>query len=349
MSCFIRKSAMRFCEVAVLAGLSLAAAGCWSRSEPGVVVYAALDAEFSQPILEDFTRETGVAVRTKFDLESTKTVGLTNLVMAEARNPRADVFWNNEILNTLRLEKKGLLDTYRSPAAKSYPELFRSPNGAWHGFAARARVLLVNTEVVVKEDFPDSIHDLADSRWRGKTGMAKPLFGTTATHAACLFAALGDQPAKAFFRTLKENDIQILSGNKQVALAVASGQLAFGITDTDDAIIELEHGHPVAIVYPDREQDQLGTLFIPNTLAIIKGGPHPQQARRLVDYLLQPSVEAKLAKGASAQIPLNADAKSEVRIETPRTVKAMAVDFEAAAEKWDAAAEFLRDEFTGAR
>lgn len=339
---FIRK-------FAALLVLPLIVSGCWSRSEPGVVVYAALDAEFSRPILEDFTRETGVAVRTKFDLESTKTVGLTNLIMAEAQHPRADVFWNNEILNTLRLEKKGLLDTYRSPAAESYPELFRSPDGAWHGFAARARVLLVNTDLVERDSFPNSIHDLADPQWRGKTGMAKPLFGTTATHAACLFAAWGDRPAKDYFQALKENEIQILAGNKQVALAVASGQLALGITDTDDAIIELEHGHPVAIVYPDREDDQMGTLFIPNTLAIVKGGPHPQDARRLVDYLLQPAVEAKLAKGASAQIPLNTVVESEVRIETPRTVKAMAVDFEAAAEKWETAARFLRDEFTGAR
>ena len=47
--------------------------------------------------------------------------------------------------------------------------------------------------------------------------------------------------------------MQVLSGNKQVATAVGSGQIAFGLTDTDDAMGEIDAGSPVAIVYPDRE------------------------------------------------------------------------------------------------
>ena len=135
--------------------------------------------------------------------------------------------------------------------------------------------------------------------------MAKPLFGTTATHAACLFAAWGDRKAKEFFEKLKRNEVQILSGNKQVAMTVAGGRADFGLTDTDDALIEVEKGMPVVIVYPDQDAGGLGTLFIPNTLAIIHGGPNPAAARRLVDYLLSPEVESTLAAGPSAQIPLN--------------------------------------------
>ncbi|HYW79465.1 MAG TPA: extracellular solute-binding protein [Thermoguttaceae bacterium] len=325
----------------------LLSAGCWSADEAEVVVYSALDREFSEPIFEDFTADTGVTVAWKFDTESTKTVGLTNLLIEEADRPRCDVFWNNEILNTLRLEQQGVLDVYRSPAAEGYPEMARSANGTWHGFAARARVLIVNTDLVAEDERPNSIHDLADEKWQGKVGIAKPLFGTTATHAACLFAHWGDEKAKEFFRRLKANEVQILSGNKQVALSVAGGQLAFGLTDTDDAIIEIEKGLPVAIVYPDQGKDGLGTLFIPNTLAIIKGGPNPETARRLVDYLLGPKVEAKLAAGPSAQIPLNPKVDVEVRVQMPKTVRPMAVDFEAAALKWKTAAGFLRDEFTG--
>src|SRR5581483_1520065 len=116
--------------------------------------------------------------------------------------------------------------------------------------------------------------------------------------------AWGDEKAKAYFKNLKANGLQVLSGNKQVATAVGSGQIAFGLTDTDDAMGEIDAGSPVAIVYPDREPDQLGTLFIPNTLAIIKGAPHPEAARALADHLLSPEIEAALANGPSAQIPL---------------------------------------------
>ena len=331
----------------ILVPFFLLLGGCWSNSADEVIVYTALDSVFSEPIFGDFATETGVTVRPKFDTESTKTVGLTRAIIAEHRRPRCDVFWNNEILNTLRLQELGLLDAYHPPIAENFPAMYRSPEGLWHGFAARARVLIVNTDLVAEAERPQSIHDLTDPKWRAKAAIAKPLFGTTATHAACLFAHWGDEEAMDFFRKVKANNVQILSGNKQVALSVAGGQLAFGLTDTDDAIIEVEKGMPVEIVYPDQGDDGLGTLFIPNTLAIIKGSSHTDAARRLVDYLLSPEVEAKLAAGPSAQIPLNPNVEAEVRVETPQTVKPMQVDFNAAAARWDTAAAFLKDEFTG--
>jgi iron(III) transport system substrate-binding protein len=334
--------------------LVAALAGCLSEPPPPesgvkpageVVVYAALDREFSEPVLASFTRETGIQVLPKYDIESTKTVGLTAAIMAETNRPRCDVFWNNEILNTLRLEEKGLLEAYSSPAAASFPEMYRSPSGVWHGFAGRARVLIVNTKLVADDERPKSIYDLADPKWKGKVGIARPIAGTTASHVACLFATLGEEKAQEFLRNLRANEIQILGGNKQVALAASSGQIAFGLTDTDDAIIEIERANPVAIVYPDREADQLGTLFIPNTIAIVKGCPHPDAAKKLIDYLLSPEVESKLALGASAQIPLNPAVETQPRVETPKTVKAMQVDFAAAAKSWDAAAKFIQEEF----
>ncbi|MEX2111814.1 MAG: extracellular solute-binding protein [Pirellulales bacterium] len=331
--------------VVLMTCMALGVTGCWSDSGNEVVVYTALDSEFSQPILRQFTADTGIKALPKFDTESTKTVGLVEAIIAEADRPRCDVFWNNEILHTLRLQELGLLETFQPPIADEYPQMYRSINRVWHGFAARARVLIVNTKVVAEADRPTSIHDLADAKWQGKVAIAKPLFGTTATHAACLFQTWGDEKAQAFFRTLKDN-VRIESGNKQVALAVASGELAFGLTDTDDAIIELEKGMDVAIVYPDQQPDGLGTLFIPNTLSIVKNCPHPQQARTLVDYLLSPQIEEQLAKSASAQIPLHPAAQGTDRVESPATVRSMQVDFTAAAKRWNEVAQFLRDEFT---
>ena len=333
------------CLFVLLAILPLSVLGCRSSASEEVVVYTALDEGFSRPIFADFQTETGAAVVPKFDTEATKTVGLTEAILAERKRPRCDVFWNNEILNTLRLERAGLLEPYRSPAAKAFPDWSKSATGHWHGFAARARILIVNTKVVPEAERPTSIHDLAAEKWRGKAGIAKPLFGTTATHAACLFAALGESDAKKLFRAMKENDVRIEAGNKQVAVSVAAGRLAFGLTDTDDALGQIAEGHPVAIVYPDQRQDELGTLFIPNTLAIIKGGPNPEPARKLVDYLLSPDVERRLAAGPSGQIPLNTKVDVETKVKTPRDMKPMEVDWQKAADHWAEAAEFIRDEF----
>ena len=96
-----------------------------------------------------------------------------------------------------------------------------------------------------------------------------------------------------------------------MAEAVSAGQLAFGMTDTDDAMVEVEQGMPVAIVYPDQAADGIGTLFIPNTVMMIKGCPHPEAAKRLIDFLLSPAVEKSLAECPSAQIPLNPQCRSQ--------------------------------------
>jgi iron(III) transport system substrate-binding protein len=332
-------------RLCVLFSLLLAVSSCSKREAPEVVVYTALDQEFSEPIFAKFTESTGVAVRSKFDSESTKTVGLAQAIMTERQRPRCDLFWNNEILNTLRLERAGLLRPYNSPAAVDYPAKDRSPTGTWYGFAARARVLIVNTNQVPEERRPKSINDLADSQWYERCGIAKPLFGTTATHAACLFAVWGDDKAKEFFRDVKHN-ARIMSGNKQVAEAVAGNSLAFGLTDTDDAMVEIEKGMPVAIVYPDQEADQIGTLYIPNTLALVKDSPHQKEAEKLLDFLLSTDVERRLADGPSAQIPLRSGVAASPRVKTPPEIHAMSVDWAAAAEKWDATAEFLKNEFT---
>lgn len=315
-------------------------AGCVRSDESEVVVYTALDREFSQPIFDDFTRATGIRVRAKYDTEANKTVGLVNLILHERQRPRCDVFWNNEILHCLRLEREGLLEPYASPAAENYPAAYRSPKHMWHGFAARARVLLVNTDLMPPDQRPSSLRDLVNPKWQGKTGMAKPLFGTTATHAACLFAVWGDQEAQRFFEAVRER-AQIFPGNRQVAQAVSQGRILFGLTDTDDAIVEIERGMPVAIVYPDQEAGGLGTLFIPNTLGLLRGAPHSKEGQRLIDFLLSPETERKLSESESAQIPLQKNVVASRRVSTPAEVSAMQVDFAVAAERWTEASAAL--------
>jgi iron(III) transport system substrate-binding protein len=310
-----------------------------------VVVYTALDREFSEPILDDFTARTGIAVRAAYDTESTKTVGLVNRIRAEANRPRCDVFWNNEILNTVRLKAEGLLQPCHPAEAASYPEQYRDPDGNWYGFAARARVLLVNTTIVREAERPRSIRDLADPRWHGRIGLAKPLFGTTASHVACLFALLGDGPAQDLLAAFKRNEIQVVAGNKECAEMVGAGRLAVGLTDTDDALGELDAGRPVQMVFPDSAAGEMGTLVLPNTLALIKGAPHPDAGVQLINYLLSAEVEERLALGPSGQIPLHRAARSASRLGNLKDVRPMTVDFSRAAAAFTAASDHLEREF----
>lgn len=333
--------------------LCLALAGCGHAARERVVVYCALDREFAEPILRDFTKETGLAVEPRWDTEANKSVGLYEDLVREQDRPRCDVHWNNEILATIRLQRRGLLEPYRSASAQPFPAAFKAQDDTWTAFAARARVLLVNTNLVpLVEDRPTSVLDLADSRWRGKCAMARPQFGTTATQAACLFELMGSAAAKEFFHKLRLNDVIVLPGNKQVAVAVGQGKVAFGLTDTDDAYAEIDAGKPVAIVVPDQlpanaEKPRVATLFIPNTVAIIKGCPNLDGAKKLVDYLLRPEVEMKLAKAESRQIPLNPAVRVEsLNVPLPDwNAYPKAVDFAKIVDHWDKAQRYLAQEF----
>jgi iron(III) transport system substrate-binding protein len=333
----------------VILALLAATAGCTDPRQR-VVLYCAQDREFAEHVLDDFAGRSGLKVTPRFDTEANKSVGLYEELVRDAARPRCDVHWNNEILSTIRLERQGLLEPYPSPSADPYPAWARAKDHSWHAFAARARVILVNTRQVPEGDRPRNLADLLEPRWKRRLAMAKPQFGTTATHAACLFEVLGRDEAQRFYRGLRANDVQLVPGNKQVAEGVGLGQFALGLTDTDDAMAEVRAGRPVALVFPDRDRpadDRMGTLFIPNTVAVIRGCPNPEGARKLVDYLLSAEVEARLAQTDSHQLPLNPLVKAQLPsvLETPQTVKAMQVDFAKAAELWDEVQTFLREEF----
>lgn len=227
---------------------------CGSCSAPQnrVVVYTALDEMYAEPVLQLFEERTGIEAVPVYDTEAAKTTGLVNRLMAERDRPRADVFWNNEVAQTIRLTQDGALAAYDSPGRAGIPEKFKDAEGYWTGFAARARVIIYNTELV--EDPPVSVRDLLDPKWKGQAAIAKPLFGTTATHAAAWFALWGDGDTKAFFEGIKANEIAVLAGNSTVRDLVARGEFAWGLTDTDDANGGVLDGFPVTWLFPDQDR-----------------------------------------------------------------------------------------------
>jgi iron(III) transport system substrate-binding protein len=167
----------------------------------------------------------------------------------------------------------------------------------------------VNTERVAAEDMPSSYGDMLQSKWKGKVGMAKPVCGTTAAHAAALFVLWGDEKAKWFYKELKANAVVLCEGNAHVKDQVASGELAWGWTDSNDANLAILDKKPVKVVYPDQGADQIGTLLIPHSVSMVGDAPHPENAKKFIDFLLRPKTEEKLAHGRSVQIPVREGVK----------------------------------------
>jgi ABC-type thiamine transport system substrate-binding protein len=68
-----------------------------------VILYAAQDQVYAEPILRDFEKQTGLKVRAIYDSEANKTVAIANRLIAERNRPQCDVFWGNEELRTRQL------------------------------------------------------------------------------------------------------------------------------------------------------------------------------------------------------------------------------------------------------
>lgn len=244
-----------------------------ARKKASVVVYTSQDQVFADPIFKEFEKETGIKVKAVFDSEAVKTVGLANRLLAEKRHPQCDVFWNNEEFRTRQLEGENL---------------FRETNG-WVAVGYRTRRLVVNTNLVSLEKAPRSFSEATSEAWRGKVAMAYPLFGTTASHFMALRQAWGEGKWQDWCRALVNNKSLLVDGNSVVVKLVGSGEAWIGFTDSDDIAAGQREGLPIAAV-PVCEE----TLFIPNTIGVIRGGPNPVEAQKLFEYLQSPEVRRRL-------------------------------------------------------
>ncbi|MBI3465825.1 MAG: extracellular solute-binding protein [Planctomycetes bacterium] len=298
-----------------------------------VVVYSSVDQVFAEPICQQFEQDTGITVQLVPDTEETKSTGLVNRLIAEQRRPRADVFWSGDPVRAAILKSKGVSTPYRSPAAEGLPMQCSDAEGNWICFSARARVIIYNKNLVAEDQKPTSVHDLAAPRFKGKACLANPLFGTTSMHAAGLFQVLGDEQARKFFQSLIGNEAKILSSNGEVRRRVANGEFAIGLTDTDDVNVAIQEGKPVGFVFPDAEG--MGTLIVPNAAVLIAGGPHAENGKKFVDYLLRPQTEAALARSEAAQMPLRSDTPlpDVFPFKPVSQIRAMSVDYGTLANK----------------
>lgn len=292
--------------VAILASFSLTSISrAKAKLQKQVVVYAAQDQVYAEPILCEFEKETGIKVKAVYDSEAVKTVGLANRLLAERSHPQCDVFWGNEEMRTRQLAAQNV---------------FRETNG-WAAFGYRSRRLVINTNFVAERrapprlesesaqkqaetvlGAPSSLLELTNEIWRGKVALAFPQFGTTATHFHALKQLWGEEAWLAWCRALAANKPFVVDGNSVVVKFVGRGEAWIGLTDSDDIAAGQREGMPVMALplFPSdgervAESRVRGeTLLIPNTVGVIRNAPHPANAQKLFEYLQRPEVAEKL-------------------------------------------------------
>ena len=263
-----------------------------------VVVYAAQDQVYAEPILREFEKETAIKVKAVYDSEAVKTVGLANRLIAERSHPQCDVFWGNEEMRTRQLAAQNVL---------------RETNG-WATFGHRSRSIVINTNFVSERGAllrtnvgarepsramlgaPTSLLELTNEIWRGKIALAFPQFGTTATHFHALRQLWGKERWLTWCRALAANKPFVVDGNSVVVKFVARGEAWIGLSDSDDIAAGQREGYPVGAL-PLTEE----SLLIPNTVAVIRNAPRPANAQKLFDYLQRSEVADKLVQASALE------------------------------------------------
>src|SRR5690606_849515 len=147
---------------------------------------------------------------------------------------------------------------------------------------------------------------------------------------ASLYQNMGEAAADAFFKALHENDVAVLGSNSEVVRFVSSGQMLVGLTDNDDVAHAQGQDKPVKMVIPDQADGGRGTLLIPTTVALLKGAKRTENAQKLIDYLASRDTEQKLIEQAFAAYSVR---------DTAGAVQTMSIDFAAAAQAMQQAAE----------
>jgi iron(III) transport system substrate-binding protein len=263
------------------------------------VIYVEAPRSIAGPILKSFSEQTGLEVHPVYG-ENAGTAFLLR-VAEEAAAGRADLFWAATPLAAIDLARRGLAVPFRPVAARTVPSQYLDPGFRWIGFAVNPRVIIYNSNLVKREEAPQSINDLVQPPWGGKGVLARIRDGTSAFAAAAVFTVRGPESARSFFDQVLARGNRVVLDEEEVARQVASGGRQWGVTDLDVAIRANREGAPLHITYP---RLTLEAFMIPQVAVLLPHAPHPEQAKSLLAYLLTTETAYEIGRNDRALITL---------------------------------------------
>ncbi|QIG92867.1 MULTISPECIES: extracellular solute-binding protein [unclassified Bradyrhizobium] len=294
----MRSPASILARVVTLAA-SLFAAGLASAQQ-SVVLYSANDDTVNKLVAEGFAKATGI----KVDVVSTGSGVLVRRVASEAANPQGDVIWG--VSATLLRLASPHLQAYPAKDRDAVPAQFRDPNDLWLGTNIQVVVIGQNTKAIDKASGPKSWADLLDPKWKGKLAFTDPAnSGFSYAAATTLLSLWGDDDAAWTKMDGLLANAKVLNRSTQLFDGIGSGEYPLGITLEYAGFLWAHNGAPVSVAYPAE-----GTYAGVEGAAVLKGGPNPEPAKRLVDYLASKDVQEMLLK-ATFRRPARQDIELE--------------------------------------
>jgi iron(III) transport system substrate-binding protein len=192
-----------------------------------VNVYTYREPALIQPILDEFTKESGIKVNVIFAKD-----GLEQKILAEGANSPADMLLTVDIARLQEAEDIGITQPVKSDVLnQAVPETLRDPDNNWFALTMRARVVYASKERV--QDTAITYEDLADPKWKGKICIRSGQHIYNNALFAAYLAKNGEAETEKWVAGIKNNLAQKPSGgDRDVAKDIAAGVCDVGLGNT---------------------------------------------------------------------------------------------------------------------
>jgi iron(III) transport system substrate-binding protein len=211
--------------IATIAATSLA--GCaretTATGEQTITIYSGRSEDLIAPLLEQFTAETGIGIKVRYS----DSASLAAQILEEGSNVQADVFFSQDAGALGAISEAGAFKKLGDDTTSLVDSKYRAVDGTWIGVSGRSRVLSYNPDLVVAADLPKSIFDLADSKWKGKIGIA-PTNASFQSSVTAMRVLAGEAATEKWLSAMKTNAV-LFEKNSQILEAVESGQISAGL------------------------------------------------------------------------------------------------------------------------
>ena len=268
-------TARRRFGIGIIVAAGFAALVGSARAADQVVVYSANESTLDNLVFEAFKKETGIQVQ---PVEAGSGV-LMKRIGAEKDRPQGDIIWG--VSRSLMQTNAQYFQAYRSANVDAVPPEFRDPNDLWLGTNLHLLVILANTKAVAEADMPKSWADLADPKWKGKIAFTDPANSGSAYTNTTLWVDLFGGGDKGWDMTKKiYANLKILNKSSLVFSGVGEGEYPLGVSLEYAGYLWQHNGAPVKVIYPSD-----GTVVQMEGVAVIKGGPNTEAAKKFVDFV----------------------------------------------------------------
>ncbi len=278
-----------------------------------VTLYTAGPEGVANNVAKSFTEKTGIKVEV---YQATSGDVLARLE-AEKAKPRADVAVLASWGEGLSARERGFVGTYSSAEAKKLRPGWSDGGLAAQGGAALA--LIVNSDLVKREQQPRSWFDLATPYWKAALTMPDPTLSGSAAEFIAVFVQTLGQKAWKLFGDLARNGLMVPGPNNAALNPVLTGAKKGTIAGVDYITYgQIAKGEKLAIEYPKE-----GTVVALRPVFVQQGAPHRSEAQKLVDFIISQAGQGLVAK--AFLIP----ARGEIQAQrpTPGEFKMLAPDW----------------------